>query len=64
VTGGAVYKFADTTAATGRTYYYWLEDIDLNGNAQYRLVRTIMVDTHYPDDWAKHRLRLPFIWRR
>jgi len=64
VTGGAVYKFADTTAATGQTYYYWLEDIDLNGNAQYRLVRTIMVDTHYPDDWAKHRLRLPFIWRR
>jgi len=32
-TGSASYTFTDTTAKNGRTYYYTLEDIDLNGTA-------------------------------
>jgi hypothetical protein len=31
--GGASYSFVDETAATGRTYYYWLEDVDVDGVA-------------------------------
>lgn len=28
---GATYEYADTTARGGRTYYYWLEDVDIYG---------------------------------
>ena len=30
-TQGASYSYGDTAVQEGRTYYYWLEDIDLNG---------------------------------
>jgi len=30
---GASYSFLDETAAAGQTYYYWLEDVDVNGLA-------------------------------
>jgi hypothetical protein len=30
---GATYTFLDESAAPGRSYYYWLEDLDLNGSA-------------------------------
>jgi hypothetical protein len=30
-TQGASYSFNDTEAAPGETWYYWLEDVDLNG---------------------------------
>lgn len=33
VTQGASYVFVDKTVKNGRTYYYKLEDIDLNGNS-------------------------------
>lgn len=29
---GATYTFLDESAAPGRSYYYWLEDLDLNGS--------------------------------
>jgi hypothetical protein len=28
---GAAYDFLDGTAVPGGAYYYWLEDVDLNG---------------------------------
>lgn len=28
---GSVYEFRDTTAEAGKTYFYWLEDVDLAG---------------------------------
>ena len=28
---GAVYEYQDATVQVGQTYYYWLEDVDLNG---------------------------------
>ncbi|MFZ6030357.1 MAG: hypothetical protein ACOYYS_21825 [Chloroflexota bacterium] len=31
LTGGE-YQFVDTTVVPGRTYYYWLEDVDASGN--------------------------------
>lgn len=30
---GATYRFLDETATPGITYYYWLEDLDVNGTA-------------------------------
>jgi hypothetical protein len=30
---GATYTFLDESAAPGRSYYYWLEDLDLNGGS-------------------------------
>lgn len=30
---GSTYEYHDTTALAGRTYYYWLEDVDLAGVA-------------------------------
>lgn len=33
VTGGADYSFTDTGVRNGRTYFYKLEDVDLDGNA-------------------------------
>jgi hypothetical protein len=30
-TQGASYTFDDTQVAPGQTWYYWLEDVDLNG---------------------------------
>jgi hypothetical protein len=30
-TQGASYSFEDTQVAAGETWYYWLEDVDLNG---------------------------------
>ena len=31
--GGAVYSWLDETAMTGATYYYWLESLDVSGQA-------------------------------
>ncbi|MEZ4770588.1 MAG: hypothetical protein R2844_19465 [Caldilineales bacterium] len=30
-TQGTSYSFDDTQVAAGQTWYYWLEDVDLNG---------------------------------
>ncbi len=30
-TAGASYRYVDTTAAPGRTYWYWLEDVNTAG---------------------------------
>jgi hypothetical protein len=30
-TQGASYSFDDTQVSAGQTWYYWLEDVDLNG---------------------------------
>jgi len=32
---GAVYSFKDTSAKPNKTYYYWLEAIDLDGSVDY-----------------------------
>jgi uncharacterized repeat protein (TIGR01451 family) len=64
LTGGATYQFLDATAESGRTYYYWLEDIDLNGNVQYRVMRSIAVTVYIPDEGGrKYGIRLPFVWK-
>ena len=31
---GAAYEYADTTVRFGRTYYYWLEDVDIFGRTR------------------------------
>jgi hypothetical protein len=33
--GGAAYAFVDETAEARKTYYYWLEDVDLHGNSSF-----------------------------
>lgn len=30
-TKGYSYNWADSSAQPGQTYYYWLEDVDING---------------------------------
>lgn len=35
-TQGASYTFADAQVAPGQTWYYWLEDVDLNGATSLR----------------------------
>jgi hypothetical protein len=32
-TAGAAYSFQDSNVVAGQTYWYWLEDVDLNGEA-------------------------------
>jgi uncharacterized repeat protein (TIGR01451 family) len=61
--GGATYTFTDAGVEPGHTYYYWLEDIDLNGNVQTRMLRSIGVYTYIPDEARKYTARLPFVWR-
>jgi hypothetical protein len=61
--GGATYQFTDETADAGRTHYYWLEDIDLDGNVVYREMRSVAVTTYIPDEGRTYGMRLPFVWR-
>ncbi|MGB9724374.1 MAG: hypothetical protein ACPL7G_10820, partial [Chloroflexia bacterium] len=50
---GAVYNFLDTTARPGQTYFYTLEDVDLNGR------RT----AHGPAVIAYRQVYLPLVGR-
>ncbi len=61
--GGATYTFTDTGVEPGNTYYYWLEDIDLYGNVQARMLRSIGMYTYIPDEVRKYTMRLPSVWR-
>ncbi len=60
---GATYTFMDETVEPRHMYFYWLEDIDLNGNAQYRELRSINVTVYIPEEGRRYGVRLPVIWR-
>jgi hypothetical protein len=44
-TDGYAYSYDDFDLASGATYYYWLEDIDLNGTVTWHGPVSTMVDT-------------------
>ncbi len=50
---GATYTFLDATARPGQTYYYTLEDVDLNGRRA----------QHGPAAISYRQVYLPLVWR-
>ena len=43
--GGAVYSFSDAGVVEGQAYWYWLEDVDLNGAVQLHGPVSVFVQT-------------------
>lgn len=47
--GGASYRFVDTAIQPGATYFYWLQEVELNGNlAEFGPVTTAQVNVFAP----------------
>lgn len=56
--GGASYSWLDTGATPGRTYYYWLQEVERNGNTN----EYGPASTNQPAV-TRQRFYLPFVWR-
>ena len=61
---GATYRFIDRTVEPGKTYWYWIEDVELTGKtAWHGPVEVYVPDVLEPGDGAGHTF-LPFILQR
>src|SRR5690606_15290504 len=56
--GSASYSWLDTGATPGRTYYYWLQEVERNGNTN----EYGPASTNRPAV-TRQRFYLPFVWR-
>ncbi len=59
---GATYRFVDTTVQPGKTYWYWIEDVDVNGRSTWHGPVEVYVPERLEPGAGGHATFLPLLW--